>query len=83
MPTSFHIRAESLLDIFIVILYILGYITPFHLCPKLLCFQFQFGLPICLFRSTNFEFGSKTKAIWNAKSEIVYIEVLDITFPKR
>ena len=79
MPTSFHIRAESLLDIFIVILYILGYITPFHLCPKFLCFQFQFGLPICLFWSTNFEFGNPSKAILDAKSEIGDIEVWDIS----
>ena len=50
------------------------------LCPKLLCFQFQLGIPICLFWSANFIFGNPKEANWNTKSEIGNIEVLDIRY---
>ena len=36
-------------------------------CPKLLCFQFQLGIPICLFRSVNFIFGNPKEVNWNTK----------------
>ena len=53
-----------------------------HLCPKLLYFQFQLEIPICLFWSANFIFGNPKEANWNTKSEIGNIEVLDIS-PKK
>ena len=48
-------------------------------CLKLLYFQFQLGIPICLFWSANFIFGNPKEANWNTKSEIGNIEVLDIS----
>ena len=49
-----------------------------YLCPKLVCFQFEWGILICLIWSANFIFGNPKEANWNTKSEIGNIEVLDM-----